>query len=1140
MPRIEELFAAIAAYAPESVKVLNEHGRTYEHRRVKADPLGGLKMPTTRSLAAAVLATKKQISLDEAFNIKHERDWIGGQLKTFFDDTGLTLDENPENLLHDLFMGLTGRQGPGNLEIAVDVIDELIAKFKHGFEAAEWDQLRAESDYRNYCERRDSRLDTDVSRLLNHVADAVDVAPPNYPAHLSPAQLAVPLHARILTDSDVANYVGINGLYAGPQFGASAPQPIRTIFDEHRLVVLLGDPGGGKSTALAAEFIRRVRNREICLIARLSDVAEASVASADTDPSAAAVARRIAAAVTRGFGRYAVTRGTTLEAHIERMLIDNLTDPTATNTTVLLDGLDEVPAGLRNPALDILANIADRLKGRVLVGTRVAGYSPFATSSIESASDTWTQAGLTPLDHSTVIEIVNTWHEPGSPAHRRAEEAVTSAPLRELARVPVVTGMVCVVAANEHVASTRQGLYRQYIENLLARPRNVNEAPPTATELVLLSETARAVAWRMATGSDGYRRHAWADETTIGYFESRTRGELLGRIADFITQRGLMVPYGLPEAVGTGQHYRWLHRTIHEYLVGAELASRLIDESAAPATHELLPDIALRTQGWPEALYHCFAILGRLDAHQPALETLWCDLEDHGDIGGELFYSIVWYGEASGWSYRFDDLLPRAIEEFPYVMVHARSDGAQLLIDHLVEQISEDPIPTRDFEQIARAVVRDGENYALSEEAASKLRESRSADVSAIYYKWRAGSVGKLAAAEEMLTNFSERGMLDWYEPSNLGIESDTLARRIIGHIAALVQRGGDANYLTACSLIWSMAHSLNDVEFAVEDLHHRVGDPWATVWSARVRWLTSGSPETRGNFGEHLRAALTPTQLREALTDPLYPPMLAAEIAHVLPLLDFPSPAELSVPALCALLARREQPVATVVPQADNPWSVDRVRETFEKLTYTTLTSLDWEGRLAIATELNSALDWIAEQRRPISLLPDLARLEMNWQSFVGLTSSPTPIPGIMVWLLDETDPSPQNAWEVNDFLDAAPHLPIHEDMWFSLFHKLTRAVSASPDAVESELCQLLDRVTEFSEIIRASYEAGPMVDVRELRLRDQAAVFSILQKIADVVHSVGMGPVRDSLSDLALDLAKSIDAVPELRQLIRAIEGQ
>ena len=263
------------------------------------------------------------------------------------------------------------------------------------------------------------------------------------------------------------------------------PQSALEALAANRRLVLLGDPGGGKST-----FVNHLAY--LCAGARLGEEAgwQASLDNLFAAPllPLRVIVRRWSSRLSASdeVGPELVYAALMEETKLERdALLHRLNQP---DTLVLLDGLDEAPgadpndpASKRAEALDrrrtivesVDAFCSERPTCRVLVTCRVKPYEQKAYQLAHTPAFT-----LAELDDPRIERFLQRWYDEmartgSSPEKTEADRSQLQAALgrrpnlRQMAGIPLLLTMLARVNARSGLPDNRADLYHECVEQLL-------------------------------------------------------------------------------------------------------------------------------------------------------------------------------------------------------------------------------------------------------------------------------------------------------------------------------------------------------------------------------------------------------------------------------------------------------------------------------------------------------------------------------------------------------------------------------------------------------------------------------------------------------------------------------------------------
>ena len=365
----------------------------------------------------------------------------------------------------------------------------------------------------------------------------------------------------------------------------TTPEPALDLIaaPDRRLLVMLGDPGAGKSSLTRYVLLRLLAETapvgsplaglhgHLPILIELRDfvLVESDRHCSDLLSYLDYCGRSL------GFGFTAAT----VERHW-----------TSHPAVLIVDGLDEIfdPARRKQMAEQIIGLAVRFPRLRVLVTARIAGFDehPFRSAGFEVAT-------LTDLTPEQVTDFSKVWFDlvfPDEPAAaERARDDLRQAierrpQLRVLAGNPMILTIMATIARHKPLARSRAALYAQALELLchnwdyrrgLKLPADSPLRDLSASDTPLL---LRRIAWRMQESPDGLRANAIARADLHAVVEAffrddwrfeppkarRAAEEMLQRLQErnwVLTLRG-------PDLFG------FVHRTFLEYLCATELAER--------------------------------------------------------------------------------------------------------------------------------------------------------------------------------------------------------------------------------------------------------------------------------------------------------------------------------------------------------------------------------------------------------------------------------------------------------------------------------------------------------------------------------------------------------------------------------------
>ncbi len=398
-----------------------------------------------------------------------------------------------------------------------------------------------------------------------------------------------------------------------------------TIRNEVKRVVLLGDPGSGKSWLLKyegrilareqQEKLRQgyLRQDEVVLpiFLRLGSFAE-EITSGNSN-----VLELILSFLKR---EYQLSEQFLL--YVKRWLIE-------TQCLLLLDALDEVAEDRRIGMREALRQLSENSGCRILLTSRIIGYRgvPFARKGGK-----WKQElELVAFAQEQIENFIDRWFS-GHMEYSQHLLSTLSAepPLRLLAGIPLLLSFLCLATALCDTIPTRRAELYETVMRLLLEASWRNDTPEGSLTSHVEEKQAllELVAWHFA-GLDG----RWHDIMTAGELEKVV--ERWAQIQHFddakfsqsilkelIEKDAILVKIGASQRKKQKEKvpYLFLHRTFHEYLVARYLANLSIDQCLQ----------LIRPHFWFDADWEVVILLltGCLEDPNPLLIALLNEVDD--------------------------------------------------------------------------------------------------------------------------------------------------------------------------------------------------------------------------------------------------------------------------------------------------------------------------------------------------------------------------------------------------------------------------------------------------------------------------------------------------------------------------------
>ena len=367
--------------------------------------------------------------------------------------------------------------------------------------------------------------------------------------------------------------------------------------DQHkRLIVLLGDPGAGKSSLAIMMLL--------------------SWAASETEEVAFPVLIELRHYHRSGGGMDFLTYlqetpdlfhrfpSAVLKARLQK-----------SGATLILDGLDEVfETDARASVLEQIARYASEFPDlRILVTSRLVGYPPRVLR--DAGFEHWLLQDFTPNKIAEFLEHWCTVAVRSDTDRERVKQRVSGAievpAIREMAGNPLLLTMMAMLARQRDLPRDQAGLYGKCAELLLElwdTQKALAEHPDLRDAYLDLQDKQsilRRLAWRMQTGQLGLRGNLVSravledvmDEALARIEEVARRRRLVRLLIEQLRVRNFILCH-----LG-GEHYAYVHRGFLEYFCAEDIRYRF--ESERSLTEQELSKIFedhCQDDAWKEVL----------------------------------------------------------------------------------------------------------------------------------------------------------------------------------------------------------------------------------------------------------------------------------------------------------------------------------------------------------------------------------------------------------------------------------------------------------------------------------------------------------------------------------------------------------
>lgn len=339
---------------------------------------------------------------------------------------------------------------------------------------------------------------------------------------------------------------------------------VEAALGDHRLMLLRGEAGGGKSTLLRWLAITAARgsftgpldewNGSVPFLIKLRS--HAGGAMPRPEEFLDDVAGNLAGIMPRGW--------------VHRRLLSG-------RALLLVDGVDEVTTGQRQAVRQWLKRIVDGFRGiRVIVTSR-----PAAAGSDWLRAEGFATAFLEQLAPADVRTLVQHWHNavrdcpdiPCAPERLPAYEArllarFEAAPhLRTLASSPLLAAMLCALNLDrEALPRNRMGLYTAALDMLL-ETRDTKRGIPSALERDQKVRILQDIAWQLSTSARVELPKTMVERLIADRLSSMPQVRAPAeKVLDELLQRSGVLREPVPGRID------FVHRTVQEYLAAKQAA----------------------------------------------------------------------------------------------------------------------------------------------------------------------------------------------------------------------------------------------------------------------------------------------------------------------------------------------------------------------------------------------------------------------------------------------------------------------------------------------------------------------------------------------------------------------------------------
>ncbi|WP_448601007.1 NACHT domain-containing protein, partial [Thermoflexus hugenholtzii] len=347
------------------------------------------------------------------------------------------------------------------------------------------------------------------------------------------------------------------------------PVPLEEVLEKRENLALLGEPGAGKSTALQFIGLCFARAEENWHIERLRVQRPYIPVLLNLQARARLIAEKEALWDAL---RVEVREWLQCpEDEAEALLRAWQKDP---GLLVLLDGLDEVPEGLRGTVRERIQRFVDSGAGWVILASRPAGFQPLRglrEYTLKPFEDP--EAEALPYLRGWLAALKPEWtaEEREARARRLLEEMRAHPALRRLLDNPLLLRLSAQhYAQTGEIARGRADLYRLWVEEAWERAKRRGAKEE---EKPRFRQALQALAWHLHTGGENEETELQKEllKALRAFRVAQSEEEAAEWLRRLREQTGLLAR--LPEAEEGRVRYRYVfsHQTLREYFVALRL-----------------------------------------------------------------------------------------------------------------------------------------------------------------------------------------------------------------------------------------------------------------------------------------------------------------------------------------------------------------------------------------------------------------------------------------------------------------------------------------------------------------------------------------------------------------------------------------